>query len=420
MVGINLEHQAQGSAKGGGVNTTLDWQAPAREPNEPGIFPVRPEDMPSEQLARLVVDRFNRFKEFLPYIAELRKRFAELPRGHANIMGCQTWTQFCKDVLGRTDSAVRKALAVKSSVVQAPERTLLAAIERMLPVCGKYENDGVLVRFSVSENGNLVLRGGSRSAGSVEDELAVQIIDPPLQVTFTSGAEKLKLDAKAIREPVDFPLNVLGLVPFLKRCEGDPTIVFRGPTTILQFSPSEDGLLRIVNCSARAPKAVLQPTPHAEETHAEEKYTGEFLPDLKVGDEVAIIDHDNDEAFWVMAVEVVTCLSIRISNSMFDREGRNRQFEIWRIATDKDRQRAVAWEEMRHEKIRAKQAQQEVEQRQLDASRQRVRELISCLPGNIHVSVGDVYSTGINLVWEGISFEQLEKIVEALQPVEAI
>ncbi len=89
--------------------------------DEPGVFPgsistpdAKPKEMSTEELAHFVADAFAKMKTALPYIIELRSRFAELPRGKANIMGCRTWTEFCNEVLHRTDSAIRKAIAEES------------------------------------------------------------------------------------------------------------------------------------------------------------------------------------------------------------------------------------------------------------------------------------------------------------------
>jgi protein gp37 len=71
-----------------------------------------PSNLSDEDLAVVVRDGCRQFKRLIPYVAELRNRFEDRPRGKANIMGCNTWTEFCEKVLDRTDRAVRKALAV--------------------------------------------------------------------------------------------------------------------------------------------------------------------------------------------------------------------------------------------------------------------------------------------------------------------
>src|ERR1039458_2490700 len=66
-----------------------------------------------EPLAALVIDGMRKFRETIPAIIELRKRFSSRPRGNAEIAGCSTWTEFCTKKLGRTIRAVQKAIAVE-------------------------------------------------------------------------------------------------------------------------------------------------------------------------------------------------------------------------------------------------------------------------------------------------------------------
>ena len=68
-----------------------------------------------EPLAALVLDSMRKFRETIPAIIELRKRFSNRPRGHAGIAGCATWTEFCTKKLGRTIRAVQKAIAISST-----------------------------------------------------------------------------------------------------------------------------------------------------------------------------------------------------------------------------------------------------------------------------------------------------------------
>jgi hypothetical protein len=60
--------------------------------NEVDISPISTD--PSWMTDSALVDRvkigFQKIKEELPYIIELRARFARLPRGHANIAGYKT------------------------------------------------------------------------------------------------------------------------------------------------------------------------------------------------------------------------------------------------------------------------------------------------------------------------------------------
>jgi hypothetical protein len=89
-------------------------------PIKAGKIPGSPRPEPEEldlseatndELADHVIAVFQTIRAALPYIKELRKRFAALSRGKANISGCATWEEFCTKKLHRTPSAIRKALA---------------------------------------------------------------------------------------------------------------------------------------------------------------------------------------------------------------------------------------------------------------------------------------------------------------------
>jgi len=67
--------------------------------------------MPNRALVARVKKGFDKIRAELPYIKELRNRFASLPRGTANIDGCKTWTEFCERRLHRTDRRIRQVLA---------------------------------------------------------------------------------------------------------------------------------------------------------------------------------------------------------------------------------------------------------------------------------------------------------------------
>jgi hypothetical protein len=366
--------------------------------DEPGIFPVRPEDIPSEQLARLIVDRFNKFKEFLPYIKELRKRFAELPRGNANIAGCKTWTQFCTDVLGRTDSAVRKALALNEPKQPAVQKLLLAALRRIVPVCINDDGDAP-IRFSISENGNLLLTGEWRGEGASEEIPEARFLKPGGPGLFAGDFGVVNLSS----EPFDFEINALHLLDALKY--GDPTIVYRGLRHNVMFEFREHFTVYIM---PRGNPTPLKPL-------SEEKYKGEFLPDLKPGHEV-VIEIKGSEQFLVVAVTLVTWQFISVvkksgERARFDRDGTyDGLFHISRIATDEDKKRSAEWEAQRA-------AEKETEDAANTAKVQRVRELINRLPRNIQfVDEWRLYATGVHLNLTHITIEQLEQIVEALQP----
>jgi len=68
-----------------------------------------------EPLAELVIDGVRKFREIIPAIVELRKRFSDRPRGHAGIAGCSTWTEFCTRKLGRSIRAVQLAMALSNT-----------------------------------------------------------------------------------------------------------------------------------------------------------------------------------------------------------------------------------------------------------------------------------------------------------------
>ena len=71
--------------------------------------------MADERLAALVIDGVRKFREIIPAIKELRKRFDDRPRGHAGIAGCSTWTEFCTRKLGRSMRAVQLAMAISNT-----------------------------------------------------------------------------------------------------------------------------------------------------------------------------------------------------------------------------------------------------------------------------------------------------------------
>jgi hypothetical protein len=64
-----------------------------------------------KQLTKIVVEGFQKIGKCLPHIYELRRRFANLPRGKANVMGCKTWSDFCIVKLNRTPDHIARLLA---------------------------------------------------------------------------------------------------------------------------------------------------------------------------------------------------------------------------------------------------------------------------------------------------------------------
>lgn len=75
---------------------------------EPIISLAPPSECTTEALVEITVGVFHKLRPFLPYLQELRKRFAAAPRGRADIDGCNTWEDFCDKRLQRTPDAVRK------------------------------------------------------------------------------------------------------------------------------------------------------------------------------------------------------------------------------------------------------------------------------------------------------------------------
>lgn len=72
--------------------------------------------MTNEELLARVKCAFQKIAAELPYIVELRSRFARLTRGNANIGGCKTWKEFCIKHLHRTDRRIRQVVAAHSLV----------------------------------------------------------------------------------------------------------------------------------------------------------------------------------------------------------------------------------------------------------------------------------------------------------------
>lgn len=84
-----------------------------------GIMPATlpdPAEMTDDQLAEAVIQVFAKIRDYLPYIVALKARFTDGERDSANhliapIKGCYSWQEFCKSILNRDDSVIRKAIA---------------------------------------------------------------------------------------------------------------------------------------------------------------------------------------------------------------------------------------------------------------------------------------------------------------------
>lgn len=70
----------------------------------------------NDELVARVKSGFEKIRESLPYIAELRARFGRVRRGSADIAGCRTWKEFCEKHLHRTDRRIRQVLAGRHSL----------------------------------------------------------------------------------------------------------------------------------------------------------------------------------------------------------------------------------------------------------------------------------------------------------------
>ncbi|HEV2522713.1 MAG TPA: hypothetical protein VGT24_10070 [Candidatus Acidoferrales bacterium] len=255
------------------------------KPGEAQLFPSSgPQAMDNEALALFVVDGLKKFSRLLPYVRELRDRFEALPRGNANIMGCRTWNEFCERNLDRTPSAVRKALAAGKKL-PAPPRTLLSALDQALFASHKF-GEGDRLLFSCSDNGSLLLTTAlhynSRGhGGSFERRLDAVVT----RLSFRVTVQLRDPSGEALKEPLELEelsptfrvvLNGKRLHDILENIDGDPRIVFHGPgdnkaaiyasptgrlEVVYAYNPFTD-LLRIVESMAE-PTSQEKPAPES-------------------------------------------------------------------------------------------------------------------------------------------------------------
>ena len=381
--------------------------------NEAQLFPPSPKAMADEALAVFVRDGIKKFSKLLPFVRELKGRFHALPRGHANIMECRTWKEFCEKVLDRSPSAVRKALAEKN-VLLRPKKLLLAAIERMLPICyqkirhpGRVEELAIM-RFSISENGHLLLRGGIDGNIGEEEIPEARVLKPggPGIIVEPERADFGCVNFSS--DPFDFELNVLFILGALQLADNDPAIFFRGRGKNLEFRFSS---LYAVYAMPRTPTEPRRPIPRSDpEPAADPEPPGEFLAKLKPGDHVAIGSPECEHAV-VAEVLIVTDSAIEVGrkgkSKTFDRNGRADDFSILRIATPED----LALEAERNEEERRRQ----VELHRYTELNQQVKDLVKRIPNSIRTEGSACWSGGITVTFDALTLEQLEKIVEALQ-----
>lgn len=212
--------------------------------------------MTNEDLAAFIRDGLKKFAQLIPYVRELKTRFAALPRGKADIMGCHTWKEFCEKVLGRTDSAVRKALAQESGTTTKKPQLLLEAVKTLLDI-------GEDVRFTANEDG-VLLSVRNKSQQEEEYELEYQLDVKPLlippHITLSGenqAGEVIKSEGTWSENlpPFDFEMQIKFVMDYFKAIkDGDPTIIFTGPGELVRFSEG-DGELRFIY--APSPRVVL-------------------------------------------------------------------------------------------------------------------------------------------------------------------
>jgi hypothetical protein len=155
----------------------------------------------NEQLATLVIDGIVQFRKLLPFVKELRARFAALPRGHANIAGCKTWTEFCHKRLDRTDAAVRKALAPPKEILATtgvnPAIAQLADLREKFPTRRIERTGGTLNGYEMTEFQVWVENvPASQTPKGKEKVTVVLTLDQLRQVKGTVSVGKNNLTAK--------------------------------------------------------------------------------------------------------------------------------------------------------------------------------------------------------------------------------
>jgi hypothetical protein len=87
----------------------------------------------AKRVEKLVGEAFNiyegaleKLKELRPMIAQLRQQFMELKPGE-KIAGCRTWTNYCEQVLHRSDRRIRQILKGTNPASQKHSRKSLPA-----------------------------------------------------------------------------------------------------------------------------------------------------------------------------------------------------------------------------------------------------------------------------------------------------
>jgi hypothetical protein len=123
-------------------------------------------------------------------------------------------------------------MAKNGSKKKTEKPILLGALKRAIPVC-KDEDGIALVRFSISENGNLLLSSGSHENGSTSEEIPEALVVKP------GGPGLLVGDFGIVNlssDPLDFQIDAAWLLRSLKTEKRDPTIIFAGRHKPVEFS----------------------------------------------------------------------------------------------------------------------------------------------------------------------------------------
>jgi hypothetical protein len=389
------------------------------------IVPGSPEpgQMENEALAIFVRDGLKKFSKLVPYVRELKSRFAALPRGKADIMGCHTWKEFCESVLDRTPSAVRKALA-EDKEPRRPQ-VLMPALEQLkkiMPTSVRADDIHKQIRFTATDNGKVLL-----SSPDLGVQLHITLDVPAPKPEFLGLEAKGPEDEKLFLQIMDFvEKGCPGMPPWsflvafedlLKMCENfdaDPCITYRGPSQMLEIEESWDGHL------------TFQYLPSLEDFKALFPYTGSFLPDLKPGDEVVV---HQDDLIHVETIKQITAVKIVTSTGTFNREGHATDGVIVKLATDEDRQLAAvqeAKERKDQEAVQVVKVWGEAErenarrddQRRRDVLLQSANTLLFRLPESIHryANVLSLTQPETLTLTLHVTIEQLEQIVDTLNP----
>lgn len=417
-------------------------EAPMLEmPDVAGNFPATPEG--NEALAALVIDVVMKLRAFLekygPEIEDLKARFMALPRdkynrGKTTIAGCRTWEEFCELKLGRTPSALRKALAAPKVKVEEKPKVFLAVLKRLLPMADPVVPLGV---FSRAENGNVLITVAREDYGTASDTLPVAAPDME-KVILCDGVHP-----NHPAPPFRWTANIQQLMDFLKRCDGDPRIFYFGQGRPLEFQ-EWDGQLSFkydprydlgydLNAEERdkshyryvlavdfsEPSGNFLDEVRCARAEQHQPYTGDFLPDLKVGDKVTVYGGYRVEVQEVTKVTGASIATLRHVGDRedFDREGISRMgWRILRITTEQDlvdiAEAEIKEEEARAEERRAEEA--------IEAEREAFIQATAAqwlrIPAEIRV--GQPNRAAVNHIHVGISLSvtvaQLEKIADAL------